>query len=129
MSPRDLRLTLLPGSFAVARLDPASPVPEWAAAGELTSITRTAAELSIVCAQEGVPATVKAERDWRCLAVAGPLDFSEVGILAELTGALADSGVSLFALSTFDTDYLLVRAGDLETAVAVLRERGHSVAG
>ena len=127
MSGRSLSLELLDGSFAVARLDPGSPLPEWADGGAISSTTRTADELSVVCESERLPEGVRAERDWRCLKVAGPLDFSEVGILADLTAALAHAGISLFALSTYDTDYLLVRAGDLEGAVAALRERGHLV--
>lgn len=122
-----LSLTVLGGTFAVARLGATDPVPEWARQGELRSVTRTAGELSIVCEAARVPAGVEAERDWRCLAVAGPLDFSAVGILAALAGALAEAGVSIFALSTYDTDYLLVRAAALETAVEALRRRGHSV--
>lgn len=129
MSERSLALALLDGRFAVARLEPGAPIPEWASAGALSSVTRTRDELSIVCAAASVPGEVKAERDWRCLAVAGPLDFSEVGILAELTAALAEAGISLFALSTYDTDYLLVRAADLEGALAALRARGHAVDG
>ena len=127
MSGRTLSLALLEGSFAVARLDPESPAPRWAEGSGLTSVTRTPEELSIVCAAECVPPGVRAERDWCCLKVAGPLDFSEVGILAELTAVLAETGISRFALSTYDTDYLLVRSVDLEGAVAALRGRGHLV--
>lgn len=127
MSMPTLSLTVLEGMFAVARLDAADPAPQWASGGELNSVTRTGSELSIVCPADRVPAGVVAERDWCCLAVAGPLDFSAVGILAALTGALADAGVSLFALSTYDTDYLLVRRASLETAVEALRGQGHSV--
>ncbi len=122
-----LSLSILASTFAVARLEPDAPLPEWASAGELCSITRTADELSIVCEASSVPADVRAERDWRGLVVAGPLDFSEVGILAALTGALATAGISLFALSTYDTDYLLVRAAHLDAAVDALRQAGHRV--
>lgn len=122
-----LSLSILASTFAVARLAPDAPLPEWASAGELCSITRTADELSIVCEASSVPADVRAERDWRGLVVAGPLDFSEVGILAALTGALATAGISLFALSTYDTDYLLVRAAHLDAAVDALRQAGHRV--
>lgn len=127
MSRPVLSLRVLPGSFALVRLDPALPVPAWASGGALSSVTRTADELSIVCEAERAPAGVAAHSDWRCLAVAGPLDLSAVGILAALTDALAEVGVSLFAISTFDTDYLLVRSAALETAVDALRRRGHSV--
>lgn len=119
-------LTLLPAPLAICRLDAAAPLPEWAG-GSFVSITRTSAELSIVCAQDGVPATVQADRDWRALEVAGPLDLTLTGVLAALVQPLAEAGVGLFALATYDTDYLLVRSRDLERAVAVLRAAGHTI--
>jgi hypothetical protein len=125
---RTLTLTLLPDSLAVCRLGPDEPVPGWAWAGPLAAVVRTPDELSVVCAEAAVPAGVRCERGWRALRVAGPLDFSEVGVLAALVGPLADAGVSVFAVSTFDTDYLLVRAGQLPAAVAALTAAGHTMA-
>ncbi|MGE5232861.1 MAG: ACT domain-containing protein [Acidobacteriota bacterium] len=127
-----MRLLALPGGYAVCRLDPAAALPAWTAMATgdaLWSVTRTAAELSIVCAEERVPAVTRAERGFRAFVVAGPLDFSAIGILAALTRPLAEAGISLIAISTFDTDYLLVRAGDLERAVAAWRAAGHQVEG
>lgn len=123
-----LSLALLEGTYAIARLAPSDAIPEWAVSGPFHSITRTGAELSIICAAAGVPAEVRAERDWKCLEVAGPLDFSEVGIMATLSGVLAAADVSVMAVATYDTDYLLVRVGVLERAVAALDSAGHSVA-
>ena len=125
-----MKLVLLPGLFAVCQLDPKAPLPAWANAGSsaLVSVTRTANELSIVCAQEDAPDDVRQERDWRCLMVEGPLDFSLTGVLSALLAPLADAGVSIFALSTFDTDYLLVRAAQLGLAVEALSAAGHLVA-
>jgi len=122
-----LNLTLFPDILAVCRLDPDGVVPSWACAGPFTSITRTPAELSIVCLQRGVPDGVRCERGWRYLAVEGPLALGLTGILASLTGALALTGVSVFAISTFDTDYLLVREADAERAVELLSQKGHRV--
>jgi hypothetical protein len=122
-----LTLIVVDGLFAVCRLEPADSVPRWAIASEFFSITRTAEELSVVCPQEAVPEGVKGERGWRCLRVAGTIPFSDVGVLASLTAPLADAGISVFAISTFDTDYLLVKAEDLERAVDVLRRRGHTI--
>ena len=126
-----MKLLLLPGLFAVCQLDPDVPLPAWATSGSsgLLSITRTPNELSIVCAQEVAPMDVRTERDWRCLMVEGPLDFSLTGVLSALLAPLADAGVSIFALSTFDTDYLLVRAAQLDLAVETLSAAGHLVAG
>jgi hypothetical protein len=95
--------------------------------GTFFSITRTADELSVVCQQSLVPDDIRCERDWRCLRVAGTMAFSMVGVVAALVTALAEAGVSVFVVSTFDTDYLLVKEHDLEKAVAALRAAGHEV--
>jgi uncharacterized protein len=123
-----LTLKLLPGQLAVCRLDADAPTPLWAA-GAVTSLTRTPEELSVVCAEEAVPADVRAERGFHCFTVVGPLDFSATGILASLAGPLGDAGVSIFVVSTFDTDLLLVRNTLLSQAVAVLRAAGHRITG
>jgi hypothetical protein len=125
-APRQRTLLVLGGTFAVCRLGGAAPVPPWAA-GDFLSITRTAEELSVVCPEGAVPEGVKCERGWRCLRVAGTVPFSAVGTLASLAGPLAEAGVSLFAVSTFDTDYLLVKGDHLERAVGALRRAGHVV--
>jgi hypothetical protein len=122
-----LRLVPLEGTFAVCRLAPDAPVPAWAVGGPFVSVTRTGEELSVVCRREAVPDGVRCERGWRSLRVAGQLDFSLVGGLSSLLGPLADAGVSVFVVSTFDTDYLLVKASDFERAVDVLRRAGHAV--
>ncbi len=122
-------LILLPvdGTFAICRLEPSTPIPSWATTGDFSSITRTAEELSIVCRQDAVPEGTQCERGWRCVRVAGTLPFSAVGILVALTAPLAEAGISVFALATFDTDYLLVKAQDLERSVDVWRRQGHTV--
>jgi hypothetical protein len=125
---RPLRLEVLPWVLALCRLGADAALPDWALSSAFLSITRTNDELSVVCPQEVVPAEVRCEKGWKCLRVEGPLDFSEVGILASLTAVLAAADVSLFAISTFDTDYLLVKDVDLERGVTALREAGHRVA-
>ena len=122
-----MTLDLLPGSYAICRLDATAAVPSWATRPGFSSITRTADELSIVCATDAVPDAVHAQRGYRGLAVRGPLDFSLVGIVASLAGALAAAAISIFVVSTHDTDYLFVRDADLDRAVAVLRDAGHAV--
>ncbi len=121
------QLTPLPGTFAVCRLEPGAAIPSWAATGTFFSITRTTEELSIVCDQSVLPEGVRCERDWRCLKLAGPIPFSTVGVLASLVTPLADAGISVFAISTFDTDYLLVKEECFDRAVAALRQAGHNV--
>jgi hypothetical protein len=127
MTPRNL--SLLPGIFAVCQLEPDAAVPAWATAGPFFSITRTTDELSIVCDQAVVPEVVRCERDWRCFKLAGPIPFSTVGVLASLVGPLADAGISVFGISTFDTDYVFIKEAEFQTAVAALRGAGHSVEG
>jgi uncharacterized protein len=124
-----LDLDLFAAPYAVCRLAPAAVVPEWAENGELLSVTRTAEELSIVCPQDRVPEGVRCERDFRVLKIRGPLDFSMVGVLSGLAGPLAAAGISLFVLSTFDTDILLVKQVDLGRAAEVLLHGGHNVLG
>jgi hypothetical protein len=124
-----MTLEIVAGSYAVVRLDPGGRLPEWAGGGPFVSITRTDAELSVVCPQEAVPPGAQAERGWRCLRVAGPLGFGMTGILASLAGPLASSGVSIFVVSTYDTDYLMVQERDLDRGIDALSRAGHTVTG
>ena len=101
-------IELLPDTLAICRLAHGAAIPDWAQ-GEFISITRTQEELSIVCHQENVPDYVRAERGWCCLRIVGKLDFSLVGVIAQLTKLLADANISVFVASTYDTDYFLVR--------------------
>ena len=114
------------GRFAVCRLDPDSEVPEHLPLASLLSITRTPRELSIVCRESrGLPGTI--ESGWRCLVVDGPLAFDQVGILASLAQPLADAEISIFVVSTYDTDYLLVKEDKLELALEPLQAAGHRI--
>lgn len=122
-----LALSVLPETLTVCRLAPDADLPAWAMAGGFYSITRTSEELSIVAAKNLVPPGVRAEGLWRALKIAGPIPFSVVGILASIANPLARAGISVFAISTFDTDYLLVSADRLETARLALSEAGHTI--
>ena len=127
MPPRPLGLDVLDEPLALCRLAADAPLPAWGWSGPLASVTRTADELSVVCAARAVPPGVAASAPWRALRVAGPLDLAEVGIMASLAGALAAAGVSIFPIATYDTDWLLVRESALDAAVAALRGAGHAV--
>jgi uncharacterized protein len=122
-----LTLSLMPGALAICRFATDSSIPAWALSGYLSSITRTADELSIVCPQAQVPVDIPHEGDWRCLKVHGPLDFSMTGVMASLAAPLAEAGISMFAISTFDTDYLLVKQDKLDAAILSLTRAGHSI--
>lgn len=120
-----LDLIVLPGRLAVCRLDVGADVPAWATTGDFSVVARTAEEVSIVCAAAAVPPGVRAEGDWRALRVAGQLDFALIGVLAALTASLAEAAVPVFVISTFDTDYLLVREVHLHRAINALAAAGH----
>lgn len=122
---RGLRLSVVPGVFAVCRLDPAADLPREIARAPFASITRTPEELSIVCEERLAPAGARREGGWRCLAVRGPIPFTATGVLASLATPLAEARVGIFAISTFDTDYVLVKEAQLARAVAALRAAGH----
>jgi hypothetical protein len=124
-----VQLYALDDLYAVVRLEPDAPLPEWAMRGSFSSITRTDSELSIVCREDDVPDAASAERGWCAFEVAGPLDFSLTGVVASLVSPLAEEEIPLFVLSTFETDYLLVREHDLHRSVEALTNAGHSVDG
>jgi uncharacterized protein len=124
-----LHLSVVPGVYAICGFPAGAPVPSWAEhTTALLSITRTPDELSIVCEAALVPPEVQAERGWSCLGVRGPLDFALVGVLAAIVQPLANAGVSVFATSTYNTDYVLVRASSLEQTITAMERAGHQVA-
>ena len=122
-----LRLSVLEERLAVCRLDPPAEIPAWATGAPFFSVTRTSDELSIVCPEERVPQGITSERGWRALRFDGPFEFGLVGVLASVAVALAHSEVSILAIATYDTDYVLVEESQLLLATQVLRERGHEV--
>ncbi len=120
----DRVLRLLDGELSIVRLPPDTAIPAWLSflPEPLVSVTRTAHELSIVCPSAMVPPTVACEAGWRVFTVEGKLEFSAVGVLSAIISPLAEAGISIFSLSTFDTDYVLVRAAVLEAAKTALRQ-------
>jgi len=122
---RKLRFSLLPGSYAVCQLPPNAPVPAWALRHPLASITRTPDELSVVCPLEDVPPGTKSDGPWAGIRLEGPFSLDLVGVLVSALGPLALAGIPILALSTFDTDYVLVKSDRLEEAVSALKDAGH----
>lgn len=122
-----LSLCILPGRLAICRLPPDAPLPEPPPRTSLWSATRTEDELTIVLPEEAVSADWRVEMGWRCFKVLGPLDFGLTGILASLSTSLAEAGVPVFAISTYDTDYILVKEENLQKAKQALVANGHSV--
>lgn len=129
-SPKQLPLRVLPGRVAVCRLAPDEALPGWATepdGEEMLSVTRTTEETSIVCREEKADGFAECQRGWRALKVEARLDFGLVGVLAGISAPLAEADISIFAISTYNTDYLLVREADLGRAVDALRQRGFPV--
>ena len=125
---RKLKFSQVPGSFAVCRLPAMAAVPDWALQGPFFSLTRTLEELSIVCLAAEVPPEVHPETDWTCLKLEGPFPFSETGILTSFVQPLSDRAIPIFAVSTFDTDYVLVKRAWADKAVEALQAAGHEAA-
>lgn len=114
----------MPERLAICRLAPDSRIPEGVCQLSFYSITRTQDELSIVLPELHAEAAWQAEKGWRVLKVLGPLDFNLTGILAGISGVLADAGVSLFAISTYDTDYIMVKEDALDRTISALSGEG-----
>ena len=120
-------LLVLTQGVAICRLPPEEEIPSWVRNKGLTAFVRTADEFTIVCDERYVPGHIKMEKGWRILMVQGPLEFSQVGVLAAIAMPLAQAGVSIFVLSTFDTDYILVKEPSLLLALDALRKAGHTI--
>jgi hypothetical protein len=127
MQTKPLTLAVLPDRFGICRLDAVAQVPAWAYQSTFFSVTRTPYELSVVCAEECIPEDLLCDNGWKCLEVQGPLDLSATGILASLSLALTHAGISIFVVSTYDTDYLLVKEENLAKAIQALAAEGHMV--
>jgi hypothetical protein len=123
-----LPLELLPDTLAICRLDAGAALPRWAdQPGAFLTVSRTAEELSITAVQRLVPADAQCERDYRALRVRGPLPLDLIGILAAIADPLAAAGLGIFAISTYDTDYVLVKSRDLPAALEALERAGHRI--
>jgi hypothetical protein len=126
-STRRLELTLLAQRFAISRLAADAPLPAWATEGPFFSVTRTGDELSIVCELDRVPVGIQSQPDWYAFKVHGPFALTEIGVLSALVTPLAEARLSLFVISTFDTDYLLVASDALSAAIDALERAGHKI--
>lgn len=125
---RPLSLRLLSQAFAIVRLPAGAGLPWWAAASEgLLSFTRTPDETSLVCEVDRIPPGTRAERGFRAIRIVGTLPFGATGLLMALADPLSQAGIPIFVISTFDTDYLLIRENEIDRAIEVLQEAGHTV--
>lgn len=125
--PRILKFRMLPGPYAIVRLAPDMTVPSWATKGEFTSVTRTSDELSIVCPAANLPPDVHSSHHWICFKVEGPFPFELTGILLSFIEPLSSHGVPIFAIATYDTDYVLVQEEFVGHALNMLQQAGHEL--
>jgi hypothetical protein len=125
MSGRALRFSRLPGKFTICRFPPDAQIPDWAWSSPFSSVTRTADELSIVCALDRVPNEHGPKDPWVCLKLEGPFPLSEVGILASFITPVVEKGVPIFTIATYDTDYVLIGEEHAAVALQALRDAGH----
>jgi uncharacterized protein len=122
-----LKFRWLPGPYAIVRLSPDSPIPAWATKGDFTSITRTTDELSIVCPADNLPADVNSPHRWICLKLEGPFPFSQTGVLLSFIEPLSTIGIPIFAISTYDTDYVLIQEDYAGASFQALDAAGHEL--
>ena len=122
-----LKFRRLQKTYAIVKLEADSPVPEWAARGEFTSVTRTLDELSIVCPADNLPPEVKSTHRWTCLKLEGPFAFELTGVLLSFIEPLSSNGIPIFAVSTFDTDYVLIQEESAGMALNELQRAGHEL--
>ena len=120
-----LKLTVLDGEYAIHHLLPESDLPSNVLKGDFFAIVRTEDELSIVCDAHLPITSKKCETGWACLKILGPLDFALTGVLARISNVLAEANISIFALSTYDTDYILVKTNTLPAAKKILKKAGY----
>lgn len=127
MAEKILTMKLLKDEYGVCRLARNASIPKWAEDSDFFSVTKTSDELSIVCLENSIPSEIKCERGWRILKIEGPLDFSLIGILAPISTILAENRISIFAISTYDTDYVLVKDKDIANAIKALAVKNYEI--
>lgn len=128
MSQRQLKLSLLKDKYAICTLPNTAPIPDWALTETPVSITRTDKELTIVCAQDIIPLELQCDFNWRCFKIDGSFDLNQTGVISSISSPLANAGISIYVISTYDTDYFLVQDKNLEQTISTLSNAGHSIA-
>jgi hypothetical protein len=127
MQKRQLQLSLLDEMYGICVFPNNTPIPEWVVTASWFSITRTRKELTIVCQQSIIPSDCEYNSDWRLFRIDGSFDLNQVGVISSLAVPLAQAGISIFVVSSYDTDYFLIKERHLDNAIAVLTEYGHTI--
>jgi hypothetical protein len=127
MIQRHLQLSLLKDKYGICSLPNTAPIPDWALKESLISITRTEEELTIVCRQDLIPPQCKCDLNWRCFRIDGTFDLNQTGVISSISSPLANTGISIYCISTYNTDYFLVKEENVEQTISVLSDCGHSI--
>ena len=127
MKQRQLQLSLLKYKYGLCTLPNTAPIPDWALTQSLASITRTEKELTIVCQLEILPSQYQSGLNWRCFKIDGSFDLNQIGVISSISSPLADAGISIYVISTYDTDYFLIQEQNLEKTISVLSNSGHYI--
>ena len=127
MKQRQLQLSLLKDKYGICTLPNTAPIPDWALTQSLASITRTEKELTIVCRLEILPSQYQSDLNWRCFKIDGSFDLNQIGVISSISSTLADAGISIYVISTYDTDYFLIQEHNLEQTISTLSSSGHSI--
>ncbi|MBC8470843.1 MAG: ACT domain-containing protein [Planctomycetes bacterium] len=127
MKQRQLQLSLLKDKYGICTLPNNAPIPDWALTQSLASITRTEKELTIVCRLEILPSQYQSGLNWRCFKIDGSFDLNQIGVISSISSTLADAGISIYVISTYDTDYFLIQEQNLEQTISVLSDIGHNI--
>ncbi|MFC1633924.1 ACT domain-containing protein [Planctomycetota bacterium] len=121
-----LRLRVLPKVYAICSFDPDAAFPGWTHRSSILSITKTPKEITLVCEENHVPGECKKSEHWKCIKVEGRFDLDAVGVLASIAGPLAQNKISLYVISTYDTDYVLIQTKNIDKAMSCLDKFGHT---
>jgi hypothetical protein len=127
MSQRQLNLSLLKDKYTICTLPKDAKIPDWVLTESLASITRTDKELTIVCKQDIIPSELQTDLNWRCFKIDGSFDLNQTGVISSISSPLADAGISIYVISTYDTDYFLVKDDNLQQTISTLSNSGHSI--
>ena len=127
MKQRQLQLSLLKDKYGICTLPNTAPIPDWALTQSLASITRTEKELTIVCRREIIPSQYQSDLTWCCFKIDGSFDLNQIGVISSISSPLADAGISIYVISTYDTDYFLIQEHNLERTISVLSDIGHNI--
>ena len=127
MKQRQLQLSLLKDKYGLCTLPNTAPIPDWALTQSLASITRTEKELTIVCRLEILPSQYQSDLKWRCFKIDGSFDLNQIGVISSISSPLADAGISIYVISTYDTDYFLIKEQNLKQTISILSNSGHYI--